>query len=52
MQNDLIELLSKNAYMYTYSCWLLHRWHPYTQNVMITCLKSLQHIVGVENEPT
>ena len=28
MQDDLVELLRKNASMYMYLCWLLYRWRP------------------------
>ena len=28
MQDDLIELLRKNAYMYIYLGWQLYRWRP------------------------
>ena len=28
IQDDLVELLRQNAYMYIYVCWLLYRWRP------------------------
>ena len=28
LENYLIELLRKNAYMFIYFCWLLYRWYP------------------------
>ena len=29
MEDHLVELLRRNAYMYIYFGWLLHRWRPF-----------------------
>ena len=51
MQNNLVELLRKNAYMYMSLGWLLYRWHPLYSKYDGHVPKKVCKIICVENEP-